>query len=228
MKGLKLYSNITLRRVKLPFSERMKRWFNRNVLPEPDPSKTITVISTPLRTSNLYWAFERQMRNSPIHTMMGTPEEMETLESIPILPLPDAVDALAVSFGIGQNELYQWQVELLKKIDLALLPRMSEMHPMVRATKAKFEKYVRISKWRYALSIYSEMISRKLSHRHCWDCDRNLHFFDFTQANYESPVRHLKKLWKSPYVELLCCTCKRKREMINIADKIIDEEFNYE
>ena len=44
----------------------------------------------------------------------------------------------------------------------------------------------------------------------CWKCGRSLYFYEFFSTNPKIGEEQLIKLWMSPYVELLCCSCFRE------------------
>lgn len=70
-----------------------------------------------------------------------------------------------------------------------------------------------------SLNVWDEGMGK----RKCLNCQTEIGFGDFRVRNQkEIPKEDLEKIWKSPYVQLYCCSCFRKQERENkLFDKLV-------
>ncbi len=47
--------------------------------------------------------------------------------------------------------------------------------------------------------------------RLCYDCKLSLNYQDYLESNLHLKTEYLKKIWKDPRIELLCCKCYKQR-----------------
>lgn len=61
-------------------------------------------------------------------------------------------------------------------------------------------------------------ISELKTSRYCWNCDKQLHFSEFSSSNHKLSRERLTTLWESDHLEFVCCECYRelnKNKQIN-------------
>jgi Ras-related protein Rab-11A len=46
--------------------------------------------------------------------------------------------------------------------------------------------------------------------RYCWNCDKRLHFSEFSTSNHKLSRERLITLWESDHLEFVCCDCYNK------------------
>jgi len=66
--------------------------------------------------------------------------------------------------------------------------------------------------------------------RKCYNCQKEIDYGDFCRTNRTTtPGEVLENVWKSPYVELYCCTCFRKGvyldKMIKKRERLLNKAY---